>query len=258
MTKTFSNVLALLASIAITIGLMVAYTTPTFAFFESGDSTTVRSLNNATVTNNVTITAKTGHNDALGGTGYDGGIGGNASSRSNGSATGGDGGNGGRGGDGGTVTTGAATAVGTVYNEVNTSRTVVESCGCDEDEDEIIPIFRQGFGNGDEQTVVNHNRASVLNTLAVEAKTGDNDVSGGEGGSGDAGGNARVGQSWHGWWSWWNNSTSTANGGDGGNGGNGGIGGTVRTGESYADGLITNIINRNVIRMEAGDDEVAI
>ncbi len=38
-------------------------------------------------------------------------------------------------------------------------------------------------------------------------------------------------------------------GGNGGNGQAGGEGGTVRTGPAYSDGLVTNVVNRNVVRV---------
>ncbi|MCA9354701.1 MAG: hypothetical protein KC877_04240, partial [Candidatus Kaiserbacteria bacterium] len=166
-------------------------------------------------------------------------------------------GNGGRGGDGGTITTGVATALGSIYNDVNYTSVTVEGCGCDEEEP-LLSRF-MFFGNdedGNKIRVSTHNNAMVTNSLDVDAKTGYNEVDGGDGGSGDDGGNAgdrhdRSKYSWNLWFNWFNSST----GGDGGNGGAGGHGGTIRTGEAYAAGDATNLVNTTVVRVLNGAEE---
>lgn len=217
------------------------------------DETSVSNSNRATVTNTVEVEAETGDNDAEGGDGDDGGSGGDARGQN---ATGGDAGNGGRGGDGGTITTGTALAIGTVHNDVNSNRTYVEGCGCDDDFFPF-PLMRGGYDNDDEDpiSVRNSNSARVTNNLEVEAKTGDNDVEGGRGDDGGDGGDASNSHRNHFMRMMFPFFMGDTAAGDGGNGGAGGSGGTVRTGTATADGLITNVINRNVTRVEAGDDD---
>lgn len=219
---------------------------------DDGDSTSVYTSNQASVSNSVSIDAKTGGNEAEGGDGGRGGDGGDASQ-----GTGGDGGNGGRGGDGGTVETGEATALGSIYNDVNYTRVLVEGCGCDDDDEPNLFSRFFFFGNGDDGDrikVTTRNDASVSNDLDVDAKTGYNEVDGGEGGDGDDGGDVRSrnSRSWSLWFNWWNNDNT---GGAGGNGGVGGNGGTVRSGEAYAAGDATNLINTTVVRVLNGEDE---
>ena len=96
---------------------------------------------------------------------------------------------------------------------------------------------------GDDTRVSNSNSATVINNVEVEAETGDNDA---EGGEGDDGGNARSSSSYRGLWHWWGNYGGNATGGNGGNGGNGG---TINTGAANADGLVNNVVNRNVTRV---------
>jgi len=204
----------------------------------NGDRTDIEVENeNTTVSNNVSVTANTGGNEAEGGDG-----GGNSGNRHH---RGGHGhnqnGNGGPGGDGGTIVTGAATAIGTVDNDVNSNRVVVEGCGCDDQP--VIPYFHF-FRFGDDGKVIKieaeNEDTTVRNGLEVLANTGDNDADGGDGGSS---GKSRGHHPWMMWFHQYNQ--NDASGGDGG---------TIRTGVAYADGLITNVVNRNVVRVLNGDE----
>ncbi len=213
-----------------------------------GDDTEIKTSNSAEVSNEVIVIANTGANNARGGDagrGADGGSGsGSVMAGISGisSNDGGNGGNGGRGGDGGTITTGAATAYGTIANDVNSNRIVVDGCGCDEE-----PVIRHHHprpdnGDGDLE-IKTRNRASVESEMMVLANTGANDVDGGDGSRGGEGGNG------YGAWFTWFSMYSSNDGGNGGAGQAGGEGGTVRTGPAYSDGLVTNVVNRNVVRV---------
>ena len=240
MTTTKNTLFATATAAAIVLtALFFTTATASADYSRGGDDTRVSNSNSATVINNVEVEAETGDNDAEGGEGDDGGY---ASARG-GNATGG---NGGRGGNGGSITTGSAIAIGTVNNDVNSNDTTVDSCGCEDDEPAQMQYRRfPSFGgnNGDDVNVSNRNRANVTNNLEVEAETGDNDA---EGGEGDDGGNARSSSSYRGLWHWWGNYGGNATGGNGGNGGNGG---TINTGAANADGLVNNVVNRNVTRV---------
>lgn len=257
MTQRATRMLSTMLAGAVALATFSLYTFQASANYErggqDGDSTSIHTENFASVTNNVSVDAKTGGNDAEGGDGGRGGDGGNASR-----GTGGAGGNGGRGGDGGSVVSGAATAYGTIYNDVNSTRVVVEGCGCEDDQPASnfnrFMYFNQDE-DGDMIRVSTRNTAYLTNNLDVDAKTGNNDADGGEGGNGDDGGNAgdqhgkrSSKQSWNLWFDWYN----TSNGGNGGNGGVGGNGGTVRSGAAYADGLVNSVVNNSVVRVTRG------
>jgi hypothetical protein len=210
-----------------------------------GDDVRVMNSNTAVVGNMVSVNANTGRNDANGGDTGRGGAGGDARGKR---AMGGDAGNSGRGGNGGGITTGDALALGTVNNDVNHNNTYVENCGC---EDDYRPMMRRGGGHSsDDVTVVNRNRAMVLNGLHVDANTGGNDADGGYTGRGGNGGDA-ASRSWS---RWYRMMFAGSVAGDGGTSGNAGNGGTIRTGAATADGYVGNTVNRNVTRVEAGDD----
>lgn len=263
MTTTHKATAATLIA-ALALAVLMLFASTASADFrrgdDGGDSTTVENTNSATVNNTVEIEAETGDNTARGDDGGRGGYGGDA--RGDG-AIGGDGGNGGRGGDGGTVTTGAATAFGDLLNDVNYNLTEIEGCGCDDDEGGWNPFFffgrdRDQDDGGDRIRVENDNSATVNNDFEVEAETGDNNVSGDDGGKGGSGGDASMGhdrqrtlRSFSLWFNWWDDDEAV--GGAGGNGGAGGAGGTVRTGEAYADGVLTNYVNHNITRIDRGD-----
>lgn len=208
--------------------------------------------NRAYVSNEVSVEAKTGHNEAEGGNGGRGDDGGDASK-----GVAGVGGNGGRGGDGGTVNSGQATAYGTIYNDVNSTRVSVEGCGCDEPLMGRYMYFPMLRGDQEEQPIEVdvENSAHLRNALGVDAKTGGNEVDGGDGGSGDDGGDARSRsyRSWNMWFSWLQGSS----GGAGGNGGAGAPGGTVRSGDAYADGLLNNLVNETIVRVHRDAEEEA-
>ena len=230
MTHTISKVSAVTLGTALLVATFFSFA-PAAEARRGGDGDDVRVANgNAAVVMNVaTVNASTGNNEADGG---DGGNGGNARGRNA------DGGNGGRGGDGGSVTTGAATAIGTISNDVNSNRTTVEGCGCDNGS-----RGHRGGGSDDDVTVRNGNIAFVGNGLMVNASTGGNDVEGDEAGDGGNGNGSYRGRYHRG---------HGHGGNDGGNGGRGGDGGTVPTGAATSDGLITNVVNRNITRVDAG------
>lgn len=257
MTQTTTRVFASLLAGVLAVATFSLYTFQAGAFFGGGsgdeERTVINTDNSASVSNDVRVEAETGENDSEGGDGGRGGDGGDTSR-----GDGGRGGDGGDGGDGGTINTGDATAIGTVSNDVNTTRVNYNGCGCDEEDDQDGVFTRFGyFGGGDTEIfrIRTSNDASVNTSLEVEAETGDNDVDGGDGGNGDDGGDVRSRDGrrspWNNWFSWWN----TNHGGDGGTGGAGGNGGTVETGDAYADGLVTNLVNRTVVRVHGGDEE---
>ncbi len=244
MTYTHSKLTTLLWILAGALIGFTVWSSQAAAF--GGDDTTVTSDNEAEVSNSLSVGANTGYNTARGGRGADGGDGGDAEGDN---ATGGNGGSGGSGGGGGSITTGNAMAIGTIDNDINSNDIEVEGCGCDDDG----PLFLGWWGGSDDTTVTSGNRASVLNSLTVDANTGDNDASGGKGDDGGDGGDATA-RSWSHWWFWFN-MTGDTTGGNGGSGGGGGNGGTVDTGDAVADGLIINVINRNVVRVMNDDDD---
>jgi hypothetical protein len=213
------------------------------------EGTEIEVENKAHVSNELSVQAKTGNNEAEGGDGGRGGDGGDVSR-----GFGGAGGTGGNGGNGGTVISGYAEAIGTIHNDVNSTRVSVEACGCDEPRFGRSLFFPMLNGNDEEEPIEIEveNKAYVRNGLDVDAKTGGNEVDGGDGGSGDDGGDARTRsyRSWNMWFSWLNNSV----GGKGGNGGTGGTGGTVLSGDAYADGLLNNLVNETVVRVHRGTD----
>lgn len=213
----------------------------------TGDSVSVDTTNDATVTNSLTVVATTGDNDADGGDGEDGGDGGNATA-DRGLAIGGNGGVGGTGGVGGRIDTGNALAIGTLNNDINNNATEIVGCGCDDTATTAPTFFGWNTHRGDRTSVTNDSTASVSNDLHVIAETGDNEADGGDGDDGGVGGDA---QTVHARTFWWFpvNTSSTAAGGNGGNGGQGATGGVITTGVSQSDGLVTNVVNRNITRI---------
>ncbi|MEN9922012.1 MAG: hypothetical protein RL097_288 [Candidatus Parcubacteria bacterium] len=248
MNTSISRALTAILASGLAVTIFSIYTYQAAAFMGSGDEdrTEIRTENKADVHNDVSVVAKTGSNEAEGGEGGDGEEGGDATR-----GTAGAGGHGGRGGDGGAITTGVASALGTIYNDVNSTRIVVEGCGCDEDP--VLSRFMHFGAERDHLDIHTKNEAQVHNGLVVEAKTGHNEVDGGDGGDGEEGGDAGDRHSrnaWMNWFSWWNDENT---GGAGGNGGAGGYGGTVETGNAVSDGLIDNIINNTVVRTSRGE-----
>lgn len=227
--KTYNNTRSMLivGSIA-TLGIL-ALANPAAAWYgyNQDNDINVNNHNSATVVNEVQVTSNTGFNAAIGGNTGAGGEGGNAHGYR---ANGGEGGNSGSAGDGGTIRTGDASAIGTVQNDINRNNTnITADCGC----------------KGD-ITVRNNNRSMVGNALGVAANTGDNMLAGGTSGMAGDGGDASS-HSWYAWNYYMNN--GSAQGGNGGNSGSAGDGGTITTGNSYADGLVVNVVNRNVTRI---------
>lgn len=192
---------------------------------DSGSDIKVENDNYANVNNTLYVEAYTGPNEANGDDGGNGG--GTGSAMASGyfsDAVSGDGGNGGAGGDGGSVTSGAATANGTLVNVANTNYTKIKaSC-------------RRGC-TGDIKVENDDNEAFVVNYGRVVADTGLNEAKGDDGGNG--GGTGSADASWGG----------AAASGDGGNGGSGGDGGTIRSGSSAANGTLVNVVNTNITRI---------
>lgn len=248
MHTTISRVFAAVLAGGLAIATFSLYTYQAAAFMGGGDEdrTEIRTENKADVHNDVSVEAKTGGNEAEGGNGGRGGDGGDTDE-----GDGGDGGNGGAGGEGGTISSGDAAAFGDIFNDVNSTRITVEGCGCDDDEPLLFSRFMSFGSDKDRLDIRTKNDANVHNSLSVEAKTGYNEVDGGDGGDGDDGGDAgdrRSRYSWMNWFSWWNQNT----GGDGGDGGAGGAGGTVDSGEAYAEGIVTNLVNDTIVRTNRG------
>lgn len=242
MTQTTQRVYATTAVVA---GLALTFALITPAFAQSGNRTDVDSRNYANVSNNVSVKATTGDNDTYGGDGGQGARGGNARAQG-GTANGGRGGDGGNGAAGGYIGTGNALAVATVNNDVNSNRTLVEGCGCDDDNKHW---FNKFFGkkSGTRIDVDSSNKATVNNDVDVEAETGDNDADGGDGGDAGRGGDARTSSVLSKWY--FKMSGGNANGGAGGHGAHAGVAGDIITGEATADALVTNTVNRNVTRV---------
>lgn len=236
MVKVNSLTGVYVAAIAFAFALMLVAATPAHATYgcyyncggynqDNGSDVTVDNSSSANVTNTVTVSADTGHNNATGGEGDDGGNGGDTS----GSGNGGHGGNGGNGGWA-LVTTGHASAGSSVSNTVNSNRTTIDLCGC---------------ADLGDVTVNNHNNnTSVTNTVRVTANTGYNTANGGDGEDGGNGGDVR---SSHHKSFWWTPSTS-GNGGAGGNGGTGGDG-QITTGSAFSFSHVANVVNTNITHL---------
>ncbi|USN87628.1 MAG: hypothetical protein H6779_04445 [Candidatus Nomurabacteria bacterium] len=220
----------------VTLG-MLALTNPAAAYYNhhmpSSNDISVSSENNATVVNEVMVGANTGYNGILGGNTGRAGNGGDATGNR---ANGGNGGDTGESNNGGSIFTGAAGAIGTVDNTVNSNRTVVTTdCGCEN---------RKG---GSDITVWSGNNATLLNGLGVDANTGDNMIAGGTSGAAGNGGDAT--SYTRAMWFKHMHKGGAANAGNGGNSGASNNGGDIMTGPSVADGLVINVVNRNVTRV---------
>jgi len=251
MTRTTTQLFTAAVAGAAALATFSLYTFPAAAYEShygggEGDRTTIRTSSEAEVMNQVVVTANTGDNNTNGGSGGYGGDGGDAT---RGDA--GRGGVGGRGGDGGTITTGDATAIGTVSNDINSTTVTVDPCGC-EDDQIMDRFFFFDFGDDGRTSlrINTENSAGIMNDLTVAANTGRNEAVGGSGGYGGDGGDAEEHhtRSWTQWFNWWNQGGT---GGDSGAGGGGAAGGTIRTGAALADGLVTNVVNRTVVRSAA-------
>ena len=255
---TYSNTTKsiLIGSVAVLSAL--AFAAPASAEHRSSSDVYVGNSNSAVVVNEVQVVADTGYNTSVGGNSGSAGRGGDATGQN---ALGGEGGDSGNGGYGGDVTTGDATAIGTVNNDVNSNRTVVtRDCDCDDRKrgDTVVEKYNQG---------------AVANGLLVDARTGENMVLGGTSGSAGVGGKA-TSRPWKLWGTYYldyyNESSDEdgyfvesgaeggetyaevggyAEGGAGGNSGDAGSAGSVQTGNSISDGLVVNVVNRNVTRV---------
>ncbi len=250
MTHTkYNNTKSMLIVGSIVTLSMLAFVSPASADRSSSKSTgsntssvTVSTENNAFVLNEVVVVASTGNNNIDGGNTGRAGNGGDAKgSRANA----GDGGTSGSSSNDGAIGTGDATAIGTVQNDINSNRTnVTIDCGC---------VSKKGKNdkNSDKLVVWTGNNAVLANGLAVAAETGNNDIDGGTTGKAGNGGDAtsndnkskdkRDNKK--------NSTTGAANAGNGGNTGSTDNYGTIVTGDSLSDGLVVNVVNRNVTRV---------
>ncbi len=196
--------------IAITsiLALVLSVSAPAFAGYDSelGEKETEVTIENeASVTNNVSVTATTGGNNANGGDAGRGGRGGRGGDNAgNGgdaecglwgtmvggdggnTGDGGNGGNGGNGGAGGSITTGDADAGLILTNYVNTNDVDVDSCECGETSNEMALL--NALGDNETKVSIKNKSAKVMNDVEVKAKTGYNTTDGGNGGNGGKGG----------------------------------------------------------------------
>lgn len=216
----------LIASLLAPVMSVALYAAPALADFDN--IIKVKNDNSASVSNDVSVVAKTGNNDANGDNGGSGGNGGDIYNGGGGdvedSSTG-NGGDGGAGGWGGAILTGDATAGADVTNKVNTNITKVENdCDCD---DILVKVK-------------NLNDAYVHNYVSVFAETGSNDANGDPGGSGGDGGD--ISNSGY-------DDVENSHTGDGGAGGVGGDGGGILTGDAVAGASVVNRVNKNVTRI---------
>ncbi len=227
---------------------ILALANPAAAYYghnRTSNDVNIGSENSATVVNEAAVVANTGSNGIDGGDSGNAGNGGDARAAGNRSqANAGTGGSTGDSNNDGAIVTGNATAIGTINNDVNSNRTNVPAdCDCDDRK------------RGD-VTVWNSNYAALANGLLVDANTGENGITGGDSGKAGNGGDATARS-----WSMWNHymkkgkfghhgmNSTEANGGNGGSTGASNNLGTVLTGESIADGLVVNVVNRNVTRV---------
>ncbi|MCA9363051.1 hypothetical protein KC851_01905 [Candidatus Kaiserbacteria bacterium] len=235
-TKSFTRLLAIMFAAVLAVATFSLYTLEASADRgnRGGDDngTEIEIENSARVSNDVQVTAKTGGNEADGGDSGDRDRGGKPMTlRFPGGQSSG---NAGPGGDGGTITTGAASAIGTVYNDVNNTRVTVEGCGCEEGSRyHFLSRFSRDNDDDESLEVDVENRAKVRNELDVTAKTGGNEAEGG-----DSNGGGSNYSPWHHWLNLMNPG--------------GGDGGTIRTGAAYADGMVTNLLNHSVVRVDRG------
>ncbi len=185
----------------------------------------------------VNSSSNSGANLAEGSYGGDGGDGGDIRSRGdvNQSFTG-RGGIGGSSNVGGTITTGTASAETDAYNELASSDTEIDGCGCDGEE----PREEVNEESSDYTVVYNRTRTMQVSYVGADANTGANMAQGSAGGSGGEGGkitagvDARVDES------------STGEGADGGMAGPGGL---VTSGESSSRTTSVNVVGRNITRI---------
>jgi len=187
----------------------------------------VSNSNESAVIVHVLTGANSGSNTADGGAGGNSGRGGSVLASDDDNA-GGNGGNAGRGGNGGAVTTGSAISTTVVRVEAGSNRTIVEGCGCEnEDEDE---------GRRDSVRVRNYNGSVVAVGGATLANSGKNAADGGEGGESGKGGSVVF-------------SDDDNIGGNAGRGGDAGNGGAVVTGPADSLTNVAVVTGRNVTRV---------
>lgn len=210
-------------------------------------SVMVNVQNHADVSNSVSASASTGHNDATGGNGNAGGEGGEANGGHNGDSVAGDGGNGGHGAVGGTVMSGDATAFASAMNSINESKTTVEMPKVNTSESaRAYRIDRTKKSKSVDVTV--DNSASLHNTVSSDADTTHNVADGGNGGKAGNGGDANAAR--RSFWAFWDDSDMTMTmGGNGGHGGHGAMGGEVMSGEAISGSEVVNVLNHSITRV---------
>lgn len=188
----------------------------------------VMNHNSAFVMNRVSAYSNTGGNTAGGSVAGDGGNGGAILGDDVDESSTGNGGAGGDSGYGGQVITGNAISTVDVYNEVNSSRTIIDRCAC---------VDESCCGDGGHVMIFNRNRALVMNDVTAHTNTGLNMAEGSYAGSGgDAGviDGEEVDES------------TTGNGGAGGNSSDGGL---IQSGESRSNITFVNVVNRTITRI---------
>jgi hypothetical protein len=235
-----------ITSILTAFGLVVFAATP-IAFADGGIE--INNVTTANVNNNVSLSAETGANTALGGSGDNGGNGGNVVGPSNGDQIGGDGGFGGDGGRAGLVASGDAVSAASIQNDVSsTDIKVVNEADrfnktIDSHSSDDFHDFHESITSVNEPISVSNNQfASINNNVTLSAETGHNLSQGGNGEDGGNGGDVNsVGN--------FEDHFGFQRGGDGGDGGWGGdsIGAASGDAESIAD--IVNVVGRTIIRV---------
>ncbi len=232
---TYNNTKSMLIVGSIVALSMIAMSSPAAAYQQfhqpQSNDITVSSENSAAVVNEVMVGANTGYNSIAGGNTGKAGNGGSATGNR---ANGGNGGNAGSSNNDGVIGTGAASAIGTVNNDINNTRTTVtKNCNCQS-------------RNGGDVSVWTGNNAIIANALGVDANTGDNAIVGGTSGAAGNGGDASS-YSKMTWFHHMNN--GAANGGNGGNAASSNNLGGILTGVAISDGLVVNVVNRSVTRV---------
>ena len=246
MTKTVTRLTAIILATMLAATTFSLYTFQASADWgghedrgDDGDKTEIEIKNQAQVSTRVSVTANTGGNSVDGGDSGDFGHGMIMPMRTPGGHSDGDAG---PGGDGGNIYTGAATAYGTVFGDINSSDVTVEGCGCEQGSRFyfISRMFSYDSENSKKIEIDIENKADVRTNLDVMANTGRNSAEGGDS-SGDGS------SSYNPWAMWFGHNMDQDEGG--------GDGGTIRSGPAYADGYISGVINRSVVRVLNGDDE---
>jgi len=239
------TLIAVVSLFALAVAPVLAYNQgPSRDRDNSENSVTVINTNDASICNDVEVSAETGENTAGGS--YSGDGGNSGSLRSGGeiedSSTG-NGGNGGNSGLGGEVQSGDAYATANLLNMANSNDTAITTCStCDQQQRERDRHQSDNNSSGSEVLVVNANDARLHNSVEVEAETGENVARGSSAGDGGTSGEiASMG---------FFGEVEDSDTGNGGNGGNSSDGGLVVSGEAVSVANVVNMVNENVTRIK--------